>query len=54
MSHTAPQGDGQISRVHGMALREAIGERLRFDLDQDRTDTPPHLLQLMKQFKQAG
>jgi hypothetical protein len=54
MSHTAPQGDGRISRVDNMALSEAIGERLRSDLDRDRTDTPTHLLQLMKRFKQAS
>jgi hypothetical protein len=54
MSHTAPQGDGRISRVDNMALSEAIGERLRSDLDRDRTDTPTHLLQLMQRFKQAG
>ncbi len=32
MSHTAPKGDGQISHVHNMALRDEIGERLRFTL----------------------
>ena len=54
MSHTAPKGDGEISRVHNMALREEIGERLRSDLDPDSTDTPLHLLQLMKRFQRAG
>jgi hypothetical protein len=54
MSHTAPKGDGQISRVHSMALREEIGERLRSDLDSYRTDTPLHLLQVMKRFQLAG
>jgi hypothetical protein len=54
MSHTTSKGDGQISRVHSMALREEIGERLRFDLAPGRTDTPLHLLQLMKRFQRAG
>jgi hypothetical protein len=54
MSYTAPESDGQISRVHNMALREEIGERLRSDLDPDRIDTPLHLLQLMKRFQRAG
>ena len=43
-------GEGQISRLHRSALRKEIGERLRFDLDRDLTDTPAHLLQLMKRF----
>lgn len=51
MFQTAPQGDGQISRVNCMAIREEIGERLRSELDQDRTDTPLQLLQLMKRFQ---
>jgi hypothetical protein len=50
MSYTAPQGDGRISRVHSMALREEIGERLRAVLDRDPADMPTHLLQLMKRF----
>jgi hypothetical protein len=50
MSYTKPQDDGQIGRVHSMALREEIGERLRVDPDRALTDTPPHLLQLMKCF----
>jgi hypothetical protein len=50
MSFAVPQGGGQIGRVHYTALREEIGERLRSDLDRDLTDTPPHLLQLMKRF----
>jgi hypothetical protein len=53
MSHTAPKGDGSISREHSLALREEICERLRANLDLDSTDTPLHLLQLMKQFQSA-
>lgn len=54
MSHPAPTGDGSISRAHSLALRKEIGERLRFDLDRDITDPPPHLLRLMEQFRRAG
>jgi hypothetical protein len=53
MSHTAPKGDGSIGRAHNLALRKEIGERLRADLDLDPTDTPLHLLQLMKRFQSA-
>jgi hypothetical protein len=53
MSYTALQADGQISRVHTMALSKEIGERLRFGLASERTVTPPHLLKLMTQFQLA-
>jgi hypothetical protein len=54
MPHTPSKGDGQISRVHSMALLEEIGERLRSDMDLDRTEPPLHLLQLMKRFERAA
>jgi hypothetical protein len=50
MPYSTPQDDGQIGRSNSMALRAEIGERLRCDLDRSQTDTPPHLLQLMKCF----
>lgn len=53
MSHTARQGDGQISREHTLALSKEIGERLRLGMDSERTVTPLHLLQLMTQFQRA-
>ncbi len=53
MSHTALQADSQISRLHTLSLSKEIGERLRFDLDLDRTVIPLHLLQLMTQFQLA-
>jgi hypothetical protein len=43
MSHAAPTGDGQISRGHNLAIREEIGERLRFNFDSDRTEMPLYL-----------
>ena len=51
MSQTAPQGDGQISRVNCIAIRAEIGERLRSELDRNLTDTPMQLLQLMRRFQ---
>lgn len=53
MSHAAPQGDGQISRLHTLSLSKEIGERLRLNLDSDRTVTPLHLLKLMTLFQRA-
>lgn len=53
MSHTAPDGDGHISRVNSAALRAQIGERLRLEFDADRTDTPLYLQALMQRFEQA-
>ncbi|MDB6147442.1 MAG: hypothetical protein JWO45_1106 [Spartobacteria bacterium] len=51
MTYTAPQGDGQISRVHSMALRQEIGERLRSGLDRDLTEMPLRLLLLIKRLR---
>jgi len=53
MSHTAPQRDGQISRLHPLSLSKEIGERLRFNLDSDRTVTPLHLIMLTTLFQLA-
>ncbi len=53
MSHTLPRGDGQISRLHNMALSEEIGERLRFYLVSDYNDTPLRFLMLIEQFQRA-
>ena len=51
MTYSVPQGDGQISRVHSLALRTEIGERLRTSLDQGLVEMPPHLLMLMKRLR---
>ena len=53
MSHTVLQADGQISRLHTIALSKEIGERLRCGMDSDRTVAPLHLLKLMIQFQRA-
>jgi hypothetical protein len=51
MSLTALQAVGLIGRLHTLSLSEEVGERLRCNLDSDRTVTPPHLLKLMTQFQ---
>jgi hypothetical protein len=53
MSHIVLQADGQISRLHTIALSKEIGELLRFGMDSDRTVAPLHLLKLMTRFQRA-
>jgi hypothetical protein len=51
MTYSAHEGDGQISRVHNMALCKEVGERLRTSLDQKPAPMPPHLLMLMARLR---
>ena len=50
MAYAAPQGDGQIGRIHNLAIRQEIGERLCSNPDPELAELPPHLLLLMKRF----
>ena len=50
MSPSVFKCDSNFTRVHNMAIVEGIGVKLRSILDQTGTDTPLHLLQLMKRF----
>lgn len=47
MTYPAPEGDGQISRVHSAAICKEIGERLGVFLDLKPARTPPHLAMLV-------
>lgn len=38
MSRAAPTGDGQVSRVHNLAVREETSERPRSSFDSDRIE----------------
>jgi hypothetical protein len=51
MTYPAPEGDGQISRVHGAALCKEIGERLGVFLDLKPAQMPPHLPMLMRRLR---
>ena len=51
MTYPAPEGDGQISRVHGAALCKEIGERLGVFLDLKPARMPPHLPMLMRRLR---
>ncbi|MEA2883152.1 MAG: hypothetical protein QOH32_2408 [Bradyrhizobium sp.] len=49
MAHSAGLNDIQIDRVHGGAIRRAIGERLCHALEADQAPTPPRLRALLEQ-----
>ena len=51
MTYPAPEGEGQISRVHRVALCKEIGERLGASLDQKPVRMPPHLMMLMARLR---
>ena len=51
MIYPAHQVDVQISHVHNAALREEISERLVISLGQRPVGMPPHLMVLMRQFR---
>ena len=51
MTYPAPEGDGQIDRVHSAALCKAIGERLGTCLDLKPLRIPPHLAMLMRRLR---
>jgi hypothetical protein len=52
MTYSAHEGDGQISRVHNMAICKEVGERLRTSLDQKPAPMSPHLLMLMARLRE--
>jgi hypothetical protein len=45
------QGDIQISRVHSAALCREISERLDICLGKKPVGVPPHLMALVRQFR---
>jgi len=50
MTYSAPEGDGQISHVHNMALCTEIGERLRTEA-QRPSHLPASLQMLMDRLR---
>ena len=49
MAYSAEPNDIQIDRVHGRAIRRAIGEPLRRALEADQAPEPPRLRELVEQ-----
>ena len=48
MADSARLSDIQIDRVHGKAIRRAIGERLRLALDEEEHPAPAELRALLE------
>lgn len=51
-SHGSPHHLPHLERAHSRAICREIGERLRFDLDQDTSPLPSRLRELVHQFDQ--
>jgi hypothetical protein len=51
MTYPAHEGDGQISRVHRVALCREIADRLGASLDRTPVQMPPRLTMLMKRLR---
>jgi hypothetical protein len=51
MTYPAPEGDGQIDRVHSAALCKEIGERLGASLDRMPAEMPPHMAMLVRRLR---
>jgi len=51
MTYPAHEDDGQISRVHSVALCKEIGERLGPCLDQQPVRPSPDLILLMRRLR---
>jgi hypothetical protein len=51
MAYPAHKSDGQISRIHSMAVCNEIGERLGASLRQDSLPIPSHLMALVRRLR---
>jgi hypothetical protein len=51
MTYLPTQSGNAIEHVNNQALSKAIGERLQINFDQQRTETSPHLVSLLKQLR---
>ena len=48
MTHSAQQGDVEISRLHNVAIFTEISERLAIGMKSNPAGMPPHLMMLMR------
>ena len=51
MTHSAQQGDVEISRLHTVAICKEIGEQLAIGMKPKPAGMPPHLMMLVKQLR---
>jgi hypothetical protein len=51
MTYSAQRGDAEISRLHNVAIRKEIGERLAIGMKPKPSGIPPHLMMLMRRLR---
>jgi hypothetical protein len=51
MTHSAQQGDVEISRLHNVAICKEISERLAIGMKLKPAGMPPHLMMLMRRLR---
>jgi hypothetical protein len=52
MTYSAPQGEVEISGFLNLAIRKEISERLAVAMKLAPSETPPHLIALMRQLRE--
>ena len=51
MTYSVSQEDGRIDRIHSLAMRSEIGERLKASLGLTSIDTAPRLVSLLRRLR---
>ena len=51
MTYSAQRGDVEISRLHNVAIRKEISERLAIGMKPKPSGMPPHLMMLVRQLR---
>ena len=51
MTYSAQRGDVEISRLHNVAIRKEISERLAIGMKPKPCGIPPHLMMLMRRLR---
>ena len=51
MTYSAQRGDVEISRLHNVAIRKEISERLAIGMKPKPSGIPPHLMMLVRRLR---
>jgi hypothetical protein len=51
VTYSAQHGEVEIGRLHNVAIRKEISERLAICMKQKPSEMPPHLIMLMRQLR---
>jgi hypothetical protein len=51
MTYSAQRGDVEISRLHNVAIRKEISERLAIVMKPKPSGVPPHLVMLVRRLR---